>query len=61
MANSIIRKAATEKHVRLWMIAERLHMTDSSFSRHLRHEVSEEERARILSIIDELANEEEVC
>ena len=55
MANSIIRKAASEKKVRLWQIAERLHMSDSMFSRHLRHELSEEEKERVLKIIDELA------
>ena len=59
MANSIIRKAAAEKHVRLWRIAEQLQMTDGMFSRHLRHELSEDEQARILRIIYELAEEKE--
>ena len=60
MVNSIIRKAALERHVRLWQVAERVKMTDGMFSRHLRHELPEEERALILRIIDELAIEREV-
>ena len=58
MKNSIIRKSASAKRVKLWQIAERLNMADSMFSRKLRHELPDEEREKILAIIEELASEE---
>ena len=60
MANSIIKKAAKEKKVRLWRIAEKLQITDSMFSLRLRHELPDTEREKVLAIIEELANEKEV-
>lgn len=60
MANGQIKKAAAEKGVRLWKIAERLKITDSTFSRRLRYEMPEEEQRHILRIIDEIARESEV-
>lgn len=56
-ANIDIRAAATAAGVRLWEIAERLGMADSSFSRKLRYEFSEDEKANILEIIKDLATE----
>jgi len=53
--NQEIRKAAKQKGVRLWQIAEALGITDANFSRKLRREFSETERARILAIIDRIA------
>ncbi len=55
MFNQEIRKAAKQKGVRLWQIAEALGITDANFSRKLRREFSETERARILAIIDRIA------
>ena len=54
MANQDIRSAAQDAGVRLWMVAARLGLTDSSFSRKLRFELTEDEKHRILSIIKEL-------
>lgn len=55
--NADIRKAATEKQVKLWQIADALGMADYTFSRKLRKELSPEEKQRVLSAIDSLAKE----
>lgn len=55
MANELIRKEAKERGVKLWQIAYRIPMSDSNFSRKLRHELPEAERERVLSIIREIA------
>ncbi|TCT14542.1 hypothetical protein EDC18_10523 [Natranaerovirga pectinivora] len=55
--NQDIKKVAKEKGVKLWKIAERLRITDSSFSRMLRYELSSEEKEKIKSIIEDLENE----
>lgn len=56
--NDAIRKAAKEKGVRLWQIAEKLGVNDGNFSRRLRRELPEEEQRRILGIIKELSERE---
>lgn len=58
MRNTEIRNAAKRAGVRLWQIAERLGMNDGNFSRKLRQELSEAERARVLEIIADLEKEE---
>ena len=58
MINNIdIRAAAQTKSIKLWQIAERLNMNDGNFSRKLRKELSDAEKASILQIIDELSKE----
>lgn len=57
MRNKDIRDYARIKDVRLWQIADKLNLCDSNFSRLLRHELSEEKKAEIKTIIDELAEE----
>lgn len=52
--NEKIKQAAKQHGVRLWQIADRLGINDGNFSRRLRHELPEEETAKILRIIDEL-------
>ena len=59
MTNKIIRERAHVRGVRLWQIAERVGVTDGNFSRRLRRELADEERDRILAIIDEIAAEKE--
>ena len=54
MNNKDIKELAKKKNVKLWQVAEKLNMTDSSFSRKLRHELSPNEKERIKSIINEL-------
>ncbi len=58
MRNKDIRDYARIKDVRLWQIAEKLQLCDSNFSRLLRRELSEEKKAEIKAIIDELAAEQ---
>lgn len=58
MANNFeIRSKAKAHSVKLWEIANELGITDSTFSRKLRKELPEEEKSRILSIIDKLSAE----
>ena len=58
MCNKEIREAAKQTGVCLWQIAERLGMNDGNFSRKLRRELSDCDRARIMEIIAELAKED---
>lgn len=55
MCNQEIRSAAKNAGIRLWQIAEILGMNDGNFSRKLRRELPQEERTKILGIIDQLA------
>ncbi len=57
MLNSEIRNRAKEAKVKLWEIADRYGLNDGNFSRKLRRELPEEERDRILAIIDQIAAE----
>lgn len=57
MRNKDIRDYARIKDVRLWQIAEKLNLQDSNFSRLLRRELSEEKKAEIMAIIDQIASE----
>lgn len=56
-ANMKIRETARNCGVRLWQIADALGMHESLFSKKLRKELSEDEREKILTIINELAAE----
>lgn len=46
--NDDIRQAAQSAGVRLWQIAEKLGLSDGNFSRRLRRELSDEEKAKIM-------------
>lgn len=54
-ANKDIRKAAMEKGVFLWEIAQVIGCNDGNFSRKLRKELSDSDKARIMSAIDAIA------
>lgn len=57
MKNSDIRNYAKEREVYLWEISERLgYAHETAFSRVLRHELTEDKKAEIRKIVDELAN-----
>ena len=60
MENAEIRNRAKEAGVKLWEIADYYGVNDGNFSRKLRREPPEEERERILAIIDQIAAEREV-
>lgn len=57
MTNLQIRKKAKQSNIHLWQIANKLGITDSTFSRKLRFELPKEETQKILDIIDELAKD----
>lgn len=54
MQNQDIRLEAAGAGLKLWQIADKLGLTDSSFSRKLRHELPEEDKTKIRAIIAEL-------
>ena len=56
-ANQEIRLEAAGRGIKLWEIADKLGITDSYFSRKLRHELPPEEKAKLQEIIAELAKE----
>ena len=55
MCNIDIRNAAGSCGLKLWQVANAIGLTDSSFSRKLRKELTPEEKQRILHAIDILA------
>ncbi len=57
ICNKDIREYAEKHNVRLWQIANALHINDGNFSRKLRVELSEEKKAEIKTIINDLAAE----
>ena len=58
MTNCDIRAYAQTKGVRLWQIAGKLGINDVNFSRKLRFELPEKQKAEIKLIIDDLAKEQ---
>lgn len=57
MCNQDIKRTAAGAGVRLWQIADKLGVADCNFSRKLRHELPDEEKEKIFSIIAELSGE----
>lgn len=54
MRNVEIRRAAKERSVHLWEIAEALGIADATFSRRLRRELPEPEKQKIFGVIEKL-------
>ena len=59
MHNKEIRSAAKNAGVRLWEVAAAYGINDGNFSRKLRQELPQEEKEKILKIIDRLAQEKQ--
>ena len=59
MKNQDIRNEIKAARLYLWQVADVLGLSDSNFSRKLRHELSDEEKARIRTIIAELSAQRE--
>ena len=57
MTNELVRATAKASGVKLWRVAEVLGVTDSAFSRKLRHTLSESDHKQVLTIIAKLAGE----
>ena len=55
MCNQDIKALANQNHVRLWQVAEKLQIADTTFSRWLRTELPNEKKQQIKSIIEELS------
>lgn len=56
-ANKIIRRAATERGVYLWQVAERLKISEPTLFRRLRTELSADEQRDVLHAIEDIARE----
>ena len=54
-ANNDIKIKAKEKGICLWEIAERLNINDGNFSRKLRKELPDSEKAEIFGIIESIS------
>ena len=61
MANRDVKLAAAGAGVRMWQIADEMGMLDSSLSRKLRHELHDDEKAKIFAIIDKLAGGDHIA
>lgn len=60
-ANQTIRKAAKAARVPLWMLAERIGVSEPTMTRKLRRELDGREQEKILAIIAEIAREKEAA
>lgn len=58
MKNNDIRQETQKANVKLWQIAEKLGVTDSTFSKMLRKELSAEQKEKIFAIIAVLEKED---
>lgn len=59
MYNKEIRSAAKNAGICLWQVAAAYGISDGNFSRKLRRELPNEEKEKILAIIDQLAQEKQ--
>ena len=57
MANEDLRCKVGSYNLKLWQVAQKLGITDASFSRMLRVELSPEKKKEIYEIIEKLHNE----
>lgn len=55
LANKSIRETAKRSGVRLWEVAYSLGITDATLSRKLRRELPADEQAKVLDIIEGIA------
>ena len=56
MVNKEIKQAIFDSNIKKYVIADNLGISDSTFSRKLRKELSQEEKTQILNIIRKLTN-----
>lgn len=57
--NTDLRKSAKDKGVALWQIADKLNISEPTMTRKLRRELPAAEKAKIMSIIDDLSAEKQ--
>lgn len=58
MHNKDIRQEITKARIRFYEVAAKLGMTDSTLSRKLRYELSDEEKSKIRQTINEIRESE---
>lgn len=58
--NEEIRKAMHDKRVPAWMLADAEQVHENTVLRRLRHELPDEEKRRVLTVIDRIAAEKAV-
>lgn len=59
MKNLDIRLMAARRGIKLWQIADSLGISDCTFSRKLRKEITESEKQEIFAIIERLTRRDE--
>ena len=59
MINSKFRNYYKRHGVRLWEICDKLHISEPTMSRILRHELDEETLKKYMAVVDEIATERE--
>ena len=57
LSNAEIRRSIAESGLLKWEVAERIGISDSSFSRMLRRELPPDKRERVLQAIEQLSKE----
>ena len=57
MTNEVIRRKAAAEKVHLWEVARRMGMADTTFSKRMREQFSDEETVKVLRMIDQIAEE----
>lgn len=55
MANADVREHAKTNHVRFWEIADCLKKSEATLTRLFRHELSDEQKADFIKIIEKIA------
>lgn len=58
MCNQDIREAIKKAGVRYWQVATKCNISDTTFTRRLRHELPDEEKAKIFEAIKLLSEKE---
>lgn len=56
MSNQDIRIAMIQANIKQYQVADKLGIAEHNFSRKMRYEISEKEKARVLQAIEELKN-----
>ena len=59
MCNKVIREPAKNAGIHLWQVAAAYGINDGNLSRKLRQELPQEEKEKILAIINRLAQEKQ--
>lgn len=57
MRNTEIKREAREQSVRLWQIAEKMHISEATITRMFRKEFTDKEKAEMQSLITQIAKE----